>query len=328
MREALSLAFSLLLAVGCGVGETGGPGGGDGDGDGDGDGGGDGDGNPNTLSGAIGESATLSGDIELVADATIESGVELTIASGSSFTAAAGAKLIVQGTLLIDGAAGATVSMIPVEGGGDWGGVVVEAGGSATIRYATGTGVATLMDCEAGAATCLIERIDFEAVNKIMTAAATATVKESRIVDMSNGALSVTGDGNLTVVDSELMTSTHDLIVAAGGTLLVEYTTIGGTVDTYEHCNFHIGSADALTIRYSNILTGEYGMMIGGVSGAVVNYNNFEGNNPGNDVSEVGTVVDADFRYNFWDQGAPTLGVQYDVSSPAGARVAEAGPRI
>ena len=179
------------------------------------------------------------------------------------------------------------------------------------------------------AATCLLERIDFEVITRLVVASGTATLKESRVVDMSNAAVSVTSGGNLTVSDSELMTSTHDLVVASGGTLLVEYSTIGGTVDTYEHCNLHIGRADSLTIRYSNITTGVYGMMIGGITGAVVNYNNFTDNNANQDVNEVGTVADADFRYNFWSQGAPGyLGPQYDVSSAAGSLVAEAGPRI
>ena len=231
----------------------------------------------------------------------------------------------------MDGTAESTVSMIPAEGAATWGGVVVESGGAATIRWATGTGVDTLMDCKAGAATCLLERIDFETVSKIVVAAGTATLKESRIVDMNNAAVSVTGGGNLTVVDSELMTSTHDLVVASGGTLLVEYSTIGGTVDTYEHCNLHIGRADSLTIRYSIITTAVYGMMIGGVSGAVVNYNNFTANDANQDVSEVGTVADADFRFNYWSQTAPeapNLGPQYDVASASASPVAEAGPRI
>jgi len=269
--------------------------------------------------------AVLSGD------ATIQSGVEVTIAAGSALSAAAGSHLIVQGTLVVDGTADATVSMIPDDGAASWGGVVVESGGAATIRWATGTKVDTLMDCKSGATTCLLERIDFEAVAKIVVAAGTATLKESRIVDMSNAAVSVTGGGNLTVVDSELMTSTHDLVVASGGTLLVEYSNIGGTVDTFEHCNLHIGSADSLTIRYSNITTGVYGMMIGGVSGAVVNYNNFTDNDADQDVSEVGTVANADFRFNYWSQTAPeapNLGPQYNLEDPAGSPVAEAGPRI
>jgi len=235
----------------------------------------------------------------------------------------------VEGTLVVDGTADATVSMIQDDGATSWGGVVVQSGGSATIRYATGTKVDILMDCQAGAALCLLERIDFQGVSKIVTAAGTATLKESSIVDMANGAVSVSGDGNLTVQDTVLNTSTHDMVVASGGTLLVEYSDLGGTADTYEHCLFHIGSADAVTIRYNNISTGVYGMMIGGISGALVNHNNFEGNGSDTDVSEVGTVVNANFTENYWSQGAPTqLGPQYDFDPDTGAHIAEAGPRI
>jgi hypothetical protein len=280
------------------------------------------------LAGDLSENATYTGTIRLTADATVLPGVSITIAPGSQLVASSGVALVVRGTLVVDGAADDAVSMAPQEGAPGWVGVRVEQGGSATIRHATGTKVAVLMDCRAGAATCALEDIDFEGIGKVLSAAATATLSRARGVDLSNGAVYVQGGGDVAVRDSELMASSGDVVVASGGRLLVEYSSIGGTVDTYEHCNVHVGGAESVVIRYSNIVTGTYGIMIGGTAGALINYNNFQGNGAGNDVDPVGTVTAADFRYNYWDQGAPIgLGAEYDFSSPASAPVADAGPR-
>lgn len=280
------------------------------------------------LAGELSQNATYTGTIRLTADATILPGVSITIAAGSQLHASSGVALIVRGSLVVDGAADRAVSMAPEEGAPGWVGVRVEEGGEAAIRHATGTKVAVLMDCRAGAALCALEDLDFEGIGKVLSAGAVASLSRARVVDMSNGAVYVQDRGDVTVSDSELMASSGDVVVAAGGNLLVEYSSIGGTVDTYEHCNVHVGGARSVVIRYSNIVTGTYGIMIGGSAGAVIQHNNFQGNGAGKDVDPVGTVTGADFRYNYWDQGAPTgLGGEFDFSSPAPAPIAEAGPR-
>src|SRR6266545_2087886 len=339
MRLATSSLLILLLsaavAVGCGMdmeppgdgngGGTGGGGNGGGGGGGNGGGGGGEVIDGAEFTGDVTQSGTFGGTIHVTGQATILEDVDIAIAPGSQIIAADGASLSVRGSLLVDGTADQTVSMLPAEGAAAWKGIVAEAGGSVTIRYATGTLVATLLTCKADAATCALERIDFEHVGNIINALATATLVESRVVDMANGAVYVRDAGDLTIRDTELMQSNGDIVVAGGGRLLVEYSNIGGTVDTYEHCNLHIGKADAATIRYSNIVTGTYGMMIGSVDGAVVNYNNFQGNNV--DINQVDAAVTAaDFRYNYWDKGAPiSLGPEYDFSSAAPAQLTGTG---
>jgi hypothetical protein len=274
------------------------------------------------------QSGTYNGTIRLTAKASIPAGAEVVIAAGSEIVAADGASLSVAGSLLVDGSADQTVSIEPEEGSAGWVGIAAESSGQVTIRHATGSKVATLLNCKAGAATCALQRVDFTDVGRIVSTTATATLAESRVVKMENGGVYVNPGGNLTVSDTELNTSLGDIVVAAGGTLVVEYSTIGGTLDTYEHCQLHVGRADSLTVRYSNIITGKYGMMIGGVAGAVVNYNNFEGNDP-TDIDPLGQVTGADFRHNFWDKGAPTsLGGEFDVSAAEPAHIDQAGPRI
>ncbi|HTE51252.1 MAG TPA: hypothetical protein VK698_10320 [Kofleriaceae bacterium] len=324
----------LASALGCGTDQPGDSGDDgvtdDGDGTGgDGTGGDDGLGGEVidgvTLSGEVSASGRYSGTISIAADATIPAGVEIDVEPGSAIVAADGVALTVSGTLLVTGATGQTVSIVPEEGSLGWKGIRAESGGSVIIHHATGTRVATLLECHAGAIACAVDAIDFEHVGKIISAAATATLTSSRVVDMANGAVYVQAGGDLTVSDTELMTSQGDIVVTGGGRLLVEYSNIGGTVDTYEHCNLHIGQADALVVRYSNIVTGQYGMMIGGIDGAEITHNNFEGNST--DIDPVGVVTAADFTENYWADGTPPLGAEYDFSSAASARIAEAGPR-
>jgi hypothetical protein len=318
MRLASSWLISVCLAsavalVGCDVG-GGAPSGGGGD-----------PGGPGDLRGTL-AGGTQSGSLHLAEDATIPAGTTVTFAAGSSFAGAAGKHLTVQGTLVVDGTADATVSMVADDDGDPWGGIIVASGGSATIHYATGTGVDELMDCQAGATTCALDHLDFTDVGGVVKAASIATLAASRVNGMENGAVTVTRGGSLTVSDTELMQSSHDLVTASGGALRVEYSAIGGTTGTFEHCNFHIGSADSLVITHTNIVTGVYGMMIGDVASPSITYNNWEGNTT--DVSPVGDPTGADFTHNYWAKGAPgSLGPEYDFSSAETGPVADAGPR-
>jgi hypothetical protein len=66
-------------------------------------------------------------------------------------------------------------------------------------------------------------------------------------------------------------------------------------------------------------------MMFGGNSNAVVNHDNFSGNNT--DIDNLGGVTGADFTQNYWESGAPSIG-GYDTSNTIASEIAEAGPRI
>ncbi len=319
-----------LLSLGCTEAtNVGGPGD-DGDDNEHGDIGDDGDGDDGGGGGEtveITESAHWSGDIALDGQTIIAPGVEVVIESGSAVTASAGSSIRVQGTLLVDGVAGSTVSIVPAEGAASWSGVVAESGGAVTMRYVTGTGVDTLLVCAAGAVTCELDHLDLEDVGGVIQAASIASITASRVQGMSNGAIHVSSGGDLNVSDCDFSQSDHDLVTASGGHLTVQYTNIGGTIDTYEHCNMHIGSADSLVVTHSNIVTGAYGIMIGDVAGPSLTYNNWEGNE--RDVSPVGEPTSADFTHNYWGGGdPPTLGGNYDFSDEETARLEDTGPRL
>lgn len=279
------------------------------------------------IKGSIGESAAWGGTVTLTENATIETGVVVTVAPGTVFQGAQGTVLTVHGTLLVEGTAAAPVTMNPAAGAGGWGGIIVEAGGSVSLTHATGTKVATLVSCKDDAAQCSMDSLEFTDIGIAMTAASVATISKSSFRNLANGGISVAATGDLTVTDTYIWTSSHDLVVASGGRLIIDHSEIGGAQQSYEHCDVHIGSASELKITNSNIVSADYGMMLGGTTNAVIQYNNFMENEPGQDVSPVGANTGVDLRFNYWDKGAPTIGADYDTSSPAATAYAEAGPR-
>ncbi|MEZ4401617.1 MAG: hypothetical protein R3B06_16445 [Kofleriaceae bacterium] len=282
---------------------------------------------PGQVSGTISTDQTWSGTVTLAGDTTIAAGATVTVAPGTVVEANDGVTLRVAGTLLVDGTAAAKVTMNPAPGATTWAGVVVDAGGAATLRHAEGAHVATLMYCHAGAIACLLDYVTFSDMNKALQAEADASITHAHLSKVGNGGVTILG-GDVAITDSYLLTSTGDVVVQNGGALTISYSEIGEAQGSYEHCDLHIGSAAALRIEHSNIRAAVFGMMIGGTAGAIIQYNNFVENDPGNDISPVGDNTAVDLRFNYWGNGVPTgLSAAYDVSSPAPARIVDAGPR-
>lgn len=314
MKAAL-LALPLVLATACTVGD-GGPGGGDDD-----------DVPPPTgITGSITGDQTWGGAQTIVGNTTIEAGATVTVSAGAAIEVMDGLTLRVKGTLRVEGTDAARVTFLPVAGALSWAGIVADGGADVTLSYVEGTDVATLVYCHAGA-TCALDHVVFDGIGKALVAEGTATLDRSRISDVQNGGITVSGNGALTITDTYLLTSSGDIVVQNGGSLVIDHSEIGETTGSYEHCDLHVGAAATLRITRTNIRSGVYGLMLGGTNGAVMQYNNWVENDAGNDISEVGVNTAVDLRFNYWDQGPPSLGAAYDVSSPAAARIADAGPR-
>lgn len=313
MKAAAVLVLPLaLLTAACVVGDSGG--------------GDDDDLPPPTgITGSITGDQTWSGAQTIVGNTTIEAGVTVTVTAGAAIEAMDGLTLRVKGTLRIDGTADAAVTLLPTADALTWAGIVADDGADVGITYAEGTDVATLLYCHTGA-TCALDHVTFDSLGKALVVEGTATLSKSRISNVQNGGVTVM-NGDLTITDTYLLTSTGDVVIQNGGSLVIDHSEIGETTGSYEHCDLHIGSAGALTITRSNIRSGVFGMMLGGTNGAVMQYNNWVENDPDQDISEVGLNTAVDLRFNYWDQGAPALGAEYDVTMAAAARITDAGPR-
>ncbi len=303
-----------------------------GSGDGDGTSGDDGADEPTPpepmegdISGTIDADTVWSGSVRVVGDVTIAAGVQVTVEPGTQIQIALNTFINVAGSFSAVGTADTPVVLAPIDAG--FNGVKVLSGGSAVLSFVDATKAAMLLRCEAGAARCELSDSQVFMVGKALDTDADAKILRTTINDMANGGVTLRTGATVEIIDSTLFSSTHDIIIASGGNLVVDYSEIGGAQASYEHCNFHIGSAESVRVTNSNIISSIYGIMIGNSTGAVFNNNNFLENNPGQDVLDLGGTRAADMTGNYWDQGAPALGPEFDTSGALLTRVA-AGPRI
>ncbi|HTJ43195.1 MAG TPA: hypothetical protein VL463_13915 [Kofleriaceae bacterium] len=297
----------------------GGPGSGSDPGSGSNPGSGDG-----TISGAITSDQTWTGKVTIGGNTTINPGVTVTVASGTMIEGKTGATVHVQGTLDIQGTKDAVVTILPVQGATTWPGFVADQGGNLNMTHVMGTNIATLVYCHAGA-TCALDHVEFSSMANAIIAEGTATITASRLSQVMNGGVTVQ-NGDLKIVDSYILTSQGDIIIQNGGNLDISYSEVGDAQGSYEHCDFHINSAAKLSITHSNIRNGVYGMMIGGTTNAIIQYDNFVKNGKGTDIEAIGANTNADFQYDYWDQGAPTM-AGGNFANTMGTMITDAGPR-
>jgi len=280
-----------------------------------------------TLAGDIDADATWSGTVQLTEDSTILAGVQITMAPNTRLEGAMGAWLQVQGSLVVDGSAAEPVVMTPTDSAGGWAGIKALSGGSVSLSNVDVTKAAVVLRCESGASHCSIADSNLHGIGKAVEIFAVATIDRTHIEDMSNAGISLGTGGTLTITDTTMLTSTHDVIVANGGDLIVDHSHVGDAQGSYEHCNFHIGSSSSVLVTNSVISDSIYGLMLGNSAAATFNNNNFTGNDPGNDVLDLGGNSNVDMTQNYWDQGAPSLGAAFDTSAALPSPVAGAGPR-
>src|SRR5262245_7064220 len=310
-------ALSLMFSAACTVGSLGGGDPGPGTGSGS-------DPNPTTgtISGDITSDQTWSDKVTIGGNTNILAGVTVTVSPGAMIEAKAGATVRVAGTLKIAGTKAAGVTILPVQGTPTWPGFVADTGGNLSMTYAMGTNIATLVYCHTGA-TCALDHVEFSAMGNAVVAEGTATITASRLTQVANGGVTIS-NGDLKIVDSYILTSQGDIIVQDGGKLDVTYSEVGDAQGSYEHCDFHINSAASLSITHSNIRNGVYGMMIGGTTNAILQYDNFLANTT--DLDPIGANTNADFSNSYFDKGAPTM-AGGNFANVATATVTDAGPR-
>jgi hypothetical protein len=318
---ARACSLSLAFTAACTVGTLGGPDPDPGSGT---DPGSNTDPTAGTIQGAITQDATWSGKVTIAASATILAGVTVTVAPGTVIEGKAGATLHVAGKLDVAGTKASAVNILPATGTPTWPGLVADAGGNISLTWVTGASAATLVYCHTGA-TCALNHVEFSQMGNAIVVEGTATINASRLTEVANGGITITG-GDLEIVDTYVLTSQGDIIVQNGGNLDIQYSEVGDAQGTYEHCDFHINSAAKLSITHSNIRNGVYGMMIGGTTNAIITSNNFLKNGTGTDLDAIGTNTNADFTGSYFDQGKPTM-VGGNFAAIAPAQLADAGPR-
>ena len=285
------------------------------------------------VSGDIAADVTWDAGIRITADVTVLPGVTVTVAPGSSVVATEGVLLLVQGSLVVAGTQAEPVSFAPENAGGAWVGIEVDTGGSADISWTDAEGADIVLDCQSGAVSCDLTSVHFHDSGKAAEYRAPGDVSYSTFSFIGNAGFSVRNGADLLISDSVFFESSHDIVVVSGGSIAMDHVEVG-FVETYEHCEIHVNSADSFSLTNSVIHGSVYGIMLGGTDSALINYNNFDNN--GTDIWDLGGATNADLRYNWWENGAPPVGngsipgmvpPEYDTSSPAASPYPDAGPR-
>lgn len=268
--------------------------------------------------------ATWTGDTLVPAPLTIDPGVTLTVAAGSTVRASAGAKLLVEGTLVVE--AGAT-SVFQGDAGASWGGIVARPGGVVTARDIEIRGATTGFTAEAGAGLSRLVNVEFaQSTAPIRIAASTKLCRAS--LSEGSGSSQVTG-GTATISDSDLFGSGGDTVVFSGGEVVLQHVLLGAQ----SHCLVHGGGTGAmLTVEKTVLVDAAYAFMLSGLSSATVRDSRIEMGTLTSGNSSSATTLDA--RENWWGGagGYPgTAPAGWDVSDPVTSatdpRVVDAGPR-
>jgi len=275
----------------------------------------------NDIAGAIAADVTLSGTVHLTDDATVNPGVTLTLSAGTVFEAATGKTLRVQGNLVISGALGQEVMMMPASG--TWAGIVAEAGSNVNIAYVQGGMVSNFVYSKA-TSVVTIDHVILTGVGKASQVEGLVTITKSSFEGSSG--VNVLTTGSLDASDTYFLGTAGDTLVQTGGTMTLDHIDVGNTSTTGDHCAFHINAGSAIAVSYSNITDTSVGLMIGGTTGANFMYNNFDNIMNLEDISSGVLNSGGVFDHNYIT-GTPTTIQGITITNPEAIAVATAGPR-
>jgi hypothetical protein len=142
------------------------------------------------------------------------------------------------------------------------------------------------------------------------------------------GSVNTSGTGKATLIDCELSKASHDLVVMSGGTVDIEYTSIGlepGQGDT-THCDMHTSGVNTIKVVHSNLSTAAYGIMFYGGTNADFTYDNWFSNAADVQLSP-GSGASGNFSFGWFQKGTGPSGIGITASNLASARLSDAGPR-
>jgi hypothetical protein len=144
----------------------------------------------------------------------------------------------------------------------------------------------------------------------------------------TGGSVDTGGTAKVTLIDSQLSKASHDLLVMAGGSVDVEYSSIGleiGQGDT-THCDMHTGAPNAIKVVHTNLSTASYGIMFYGGSNADFTYDNWFGNGVDVDLSP-GSGASGNFSFGWFEKATGPTGIGITATNLSSTRLADAGPR-
>ncbi len=270
---------------------------------------------------------TWTGAFDMLDDTIVDLGATLTIASNSTITVATGKALKVYGHLEIPGVVVNTASTPTLfqPATGQWNGILVRSGGTATLRNIELRSASVGVRTDAGAGLTKVISAKMTSVGAPLSFAGGGKACRVRI-DGTDGPVNANG-GSVMLADGDYRDGSGDRILFSGnGSLALDHIIVGGTA---EHCLIH-GDGASLTVTKSILQNGVYSFMVSNLANAALHFNVIDAAG-GLTISSGTSTVNA--TENYWGQasfpGAPPAG--WDVSNPVpnatDARVVDAGPR-
>ena len=138
-----------------------------------------------------------------------------------------------------------------------------------------------------------------------------------------------TDGGTATVTDSHLSNAAGDFLVMNGGSIDVEYSTIGEeTATDSTHCNLHFNSATAIKFTHNNNLNAPFGLMFYGGTGADFTHNNWISSKTLGDVDiEPNPGGTGNFADSYFANGQPAGATGLTFTNLSATRLLDCGPR-
>jgi len=137
------------------------------------------------------------------------------------------------------------------------------------------------------------------------------------------GIYTISPTAKLVISDSELSNAIGDYIVANDGSVDIQYSNLGLETGDHTHCNLHFNEAKNIVFTHNNNVGVAYGLMLYGGSGDFT-HNNWSGNAVDIEPNPGGT---GHFDDSYFARGVPGGVPGSTFENPAGARLADCGPR-
>jgi hypothetical protein len=207
-------------------------------------------------------------------------------------------------------------------------GVTVSVMPGATIAVGQGLGITVLgtLDLEGSSGSMITIAGDVPWAG--VTVGGGSGAYTTHYTQQSNGGVHVVSSGaTATVMDSELSHGNGDLVTVEGGTLDVEYSSLGlaaGMTDT-TYDDIRVDAAKMIVVIHTNVSTATIGVGLYAGSSDFT-YDNWFSNQTDLDKTP-GTGVSCDVSFGWFENGAPS-GSGITAANMATSQVTDAGPRL
>lgn len=136
---------------------------------------------------------------------------------------------------------------------------------------------------------------------------------------------------NALITDSSLSSAEGDFLTMTGGTLDMEYSTIGVEAPAINttHCNLHFNSTTSVIFKNNNNVNAPFGLMFYGGTGTFT-HNNWISTKaaPASQVDiEPANAGTGDFSDSYFSNGVPPGTVGLTFNTPSTTRLTDCGPR-